>query len=89
LVVEVGSNIILKCVSYDLEWSENWYKGNNTINFDERVSLNKLGNYVSISNLNLNDTGIYRCVSPENEFSTNVVVVKSYKQKLKKNMRRV
>ena len=84
LVVEEGSNIILKCVFYDLEWSEYWYKGNNTINFDERVSLNKLSNYISISNVNLNDTGIYRCVSPKNEFSTNVVVVKNYRKKSKK-----
>jgi len=27
---------------------------------------------------------VYRCVSPENEFSTNVVVVKNYRKKSKK-----
>ena len=38
----------------------------------------------------MSDTNVYRCVSPENEFSTNVIIVKKYKQKPKKNkMRRV
>ena len=44
---------------------------------NERVSLNKINNFLSISNLNLNVTGAYRCVSFENEFFTNLVVVKN------------
>ena len=51
------------------------------VKFNERVHLN-LNNVLSIKNLNLNDTNVYRCVSPESEFSTiNVVVVRKYKQK--------
>ena len=88
LVVEEGSNIILRCVFDEHKFVGNklWYKGNKTINFDERVHL-KLDNIISINNVNLNDTNLYRCVSPENEFSTNLVVVKNYKGKPKKSMR--
>jgi len=88
LVVEEGSNIILKCVYDDYKFEKNkiWYKGNETINFDERVSLNKLDNVLSINNLNLNDTNLYRCVSSENEFFTKTVVVKNYKGKPKKSL---
>ena len=59
------------------------------IKFSERVHLNLDNNVLSIKKLNSNDTNVYRCVSPENEFSTNVVVVKNYKGKPKKMMRRV
>ena len=55
------------------------------MNYNERVSLNKLRNYISIGNLNLNDTGVYKCVSPESEFSTNLVVV----QRLNKSLRKL
>ena len=34
-------------------------------------SLNKIDNFLSISNLNLNDKGAYRCESSETEFFTN------------------
>ena len=89
LVVEEGSNIILRCVfdEHKVVGNKLWYKGNETINFNERVRL-KLDNIISIDNVNLNDTNVYRCVSPANEFSTNLVVVKNFKQKPKKIMRR-
>ena len=85
-MAEEGTNIILKCVYDEQQFPDykTWYKGENEmVKFNERVHLNlDNNNYVlSIKNLNLNDTNVYRCVSPENEFSTNVVVVKKYKQK--------
>lgn len=93
LVVEEGTNIILKCV-YDEQQFPNyktWYKGENEmVKFNEQVHLNfdnnNNNNVLSIKNLNLNDTNVYRCVSPENEFSTNVVVVRSHKQKPRKKI---
>ena len=86
LVVEEGSNTIFKCVydNHKFETNKIWYKGNEELNFDERVTLNKLDNILSISSVNLNDTGKYRCVSCENEYFTHLVVVKDYKQKPKK-----
>lgn len=86
LVVEESSNIILKYVYDEQKFVGNttWYKGNKTINIDERVSLNKLCNYIFISNINSNDIGMYRCMNPENGFSTDVVVVKNYRKKSKK-----
>jgi len=87
LVAEEGSNIILKCVYDEQQFPDykTWYKGENEmIKFSERVHLNLDNNVLSIKKLNLNDTNVYRCVSPENEFSTNVVVVKNFKQKLRK-----
>ena len=88
LVVEEGSNIMLRCIYHDHRFDGNniWYKGNETINFDERISLNKLDNVLSISNLKLNDTGAYRCVSSENEFFTSLVVIKNYKGKPRKTV---
>lgn len=76
-------------INHKLEGNKIWFKGNETINFDERASLNKLDNVLSISNLKLNDTGAYRCVSSENEFFTNLVVVKNHKGKPKKITGRV
>ena len=67
---------------------ETWYKGENEmIKFSDRVHLNLNNNILSIKNLSLDDTNMYRCVNPGNEFSTNVVVVKNYKGNPKKIMR--
>ena len=87
LVAEEGSNIILKCVYDEQQFPDykTWYKGENEmIKFSDRVHPNLNNNILSIKNLSLNDTNIYRCVSPGNEFSTNVVVVKNYKGKPRK-----
>ena len=54
------------------------------IKFSEWVHLNLDNNVLSIKNLNLTDTNVYRCVSPENGFYTNLVVVKNYRKKSKK-----
>lgn len=79
---EEGNIAIIRCIYNNNEFSQNqnWYKSKNELIDTKTGKANIQRNYLFIYNLTMSDKNLYRCVSPNNEFYTILIVQKNYKK---------
>lgn len=79
-----GSDIKIPCVYDPNKFQKNneWYDYyNKSISSNNRIQTTDL--YIGINNLMLSDRNLYKCVNPNNEFNTILIVTKNYFKKIK------
>ena len=77
-VEQEGSTIFMRC-TFDMEKfveNEDWYHNGEKIKFNNHIRGDDL-RVLKIENLNSTDKGTYTCVSPQNEYSTVLIVTKN------------
>lgn len=79
---EEGNIAIIRCTYNNNEFSQNqnWYNFKNELIDTKTRKANIQRNYLFIYNLTMSDQNLYRCVSPNNEFYTILIVQKNYKK---------
>ena len=75
-----GNQVFIPCIFNENKFqrNKNWYNFKNELINTETGRISTQRNVLIISNLTFSDQNLYRCVSPENEFYTVVIVTKNW-----------
>lgn len=79
---EEGNIAIIRCIynGNAFNSNQNWYNFKNELINTQIWKFNIQQNYLFIYNLTRSDQNLYRCISPDNEFYTILIVQKNYKK---------